>query len=189
MFAQFKKFQQLYPAVYFVIGAKNTGGMGFRGGLSIGAEMFGKSDGKITPRLDLDLIDDVVVHELVHFQKRYASDNSLLAQSIREGSADFLCELVTNTHANQDIYEYDNTHERELWNEFKTRMDKADWSGWLYYQRDKSRPKDLGYWMGYKITKAYYDKASDKSKAITDILTIQDFKKFLADSGYVGGVD
>jgi Domain of unknown function (DUF4932)/Predicted Zn-dependent protease (DUF2268) len=190
----FKKFRALYPAailpqVYFVIGAKNTGGMAFRGGLSIGAEMFGKSDGKITPRLDLDLIDDVVIHELVHFQQRYASDNSLLAQSIREGSADFLCELVTGTHANQDIYQYGNAHEHELWNEFKTRMDKADWGGWLYYQRDKSIPKDLGYWMGYKITKAYYDKAADKSKAIKEMLTIQDFKKFLADSGYVGGID
>lgn len=190
----FKKFRELYPEatlpeVYFVIGAKNTGGMAFRNGLSIGAEMFGNPNNKITPRLDLELIDDVVVHELMHFQQKYVSDNSLLAQSIREGSADFLCELITGKHANQDIYKYGDAHERELWNEFKLRMHKADWSGWLYYQRDKSRPKDLGYWMGSKITKAYYDKAADKRQAITDILTIQDFKKFLADSGYVGGVD
>ena len=187
----YKKFKVLYPAatfpdVYFVIGAKNTGGMAFKGGLAIGAEMFGKADGKIIPRLDIELIDDVVIHELIHFQQHYVADNSLLAQSIREGSADFLCELVTGTHANQNIYQYGNAHEQALWNEFKLRMDKNDWTGWLYYQRDKSRPKDLGYWMGYKITKAYYDNAADKSKAISDILTIQDFKKFLTDSGYAG---
>lgn len=191
MSAHFKKFRQLYPAavfpdVYFVIGAKNSGGTAFKGGLIIGAEMFGNPNNKIAPRLDIDLLDDVVVHELMHFQQNYAADYSLLAQSIKEGAADFLCELVTGTHSNKQIFEYGDVHEAELWNEFKVRMDSNDWSGWLYSQKDKSRPRDLGYWMGYKITKAYYDKAADKSKAITDILTIQDFRKFLANSGYVG---
>ncbi len=192
LLAHFKKFQQLYPAavfpdVYFVIGAKNSGGTAFKDGLIIGAEMFGNLNNKITPRVNIDLLDDVVVHELVHFQQNYARDNSLLAQSIREGSADFICELVTGTHSNKEIFAYGDTHELELWNEFKLKLDNTDWSGWLYYQRDKSRPKDLGYWMGYKIAKAYYDKAENKLKAIVDILSIQDFKKFLADSGYDGG--
>ncbi|GCC51138.1 hypothetical protein SanaruYs_13580 [Chryseotalea sanaruensis] len=187
----FKKFQQLYPGavfpdVYFVIGAKNSGGTAFKNGLIVGAEVFGEIENKIAPRVDIDLIDDVVIHELVHFQQNYVLNRSLLAQSIREGSADFLCELVTGTHSNQIIYEYGNAHEAELWKEFKERMFENSWSGWLYYQRDKSRPNDLGYWMGYKITKAYYDKAENKSKAIVDILTIQDFKKFLEDSAYVG---
>lgn len=192
--AQFKKFQQLYPGavfpdVYFVIGAKNSGGTAFKDGLIIGAEMFGEIENKITPKVDIELIDDVVIHELVHFQQNYVLDRSLLAQSIREGAADFLCELVTGIHSNQKIYEYGNTHEAELWKEFKERMFENNWSGWLYYQRDKSRPKDLGYWMGYKITKAYYDKAENKSKAIVDMLSIQDFKNFLTDSGYAGGTD
>lgn len=194
MFAHFKKFLEIYPAavfpdVYFVIGAKNSGGTVFKGGLIIGAEMFGSPNNKIMPRVDIDLLDDVVVHELVHFQQNYAADNSLLAQSIREGSADFICELVTGTHSNKQIFAYGDAHELELWDEFKLRMDKSDWSDWLYRQKDSSRPRDLGYWMGYKITKAYYDKAIDKSKAITDILTIQDFKKFLTDSDYDGGAD
>jgi hypothetical protein len=192
--AQFKKFQQLYPGavfpdVYFVIGAKNSGGTAFHNGLIIGAEMFGNPNNKIMSRVDIDLLDDVVIHELVHFQQNYVLDRSLLAQSIREGSADFLCELVTGTHSNQKIYEYGNAHEAELWKEFKERMFENSWNGWLYYQRDKTRPNDLGYWMGYKITKAFYDKAENKSKAIVDILSIQDFKKFLTDSGYVGGAD
>jgi hypothetical protein len=63
-------------------------------------------------------------------------------------------------------------------------MNQSDWTGWLYYQKDKSRPKDLGYWMGYKVSQAYYNNASDKQQAVYDILNIQDFKKFLAQSGF-----
>ncbi|TMI66321.1 MAG: hypothetical protein E6H07_10615 [Bacteroidetes bacterium] len=55
-----------------------------------------------------------------------------------------------------------------------------------FHHSFESRPKDLGYWMGYKITKAYYTKATDKTKAIQEILNIKDFTSFLADSGYNG---
>ena len=42
----FKRMEQLYPPsvfpdVYFVIGARNSGGTTFKGGLIVGAEMFG----------------------------------------------------------------------------------------------------------------------------------------------------
>jgi uncharacterized protein YjaZ len=42
----------------------------------------------------------------------------------------------------------------------------------------------LGYAVGYKIIKAYYDNAEDKADAIHDILAITDPKEFLARSGY-----
>ena len=176
--------EAVFPDVYFVIGAKNSGGTTFSGGLIIGAEMFGKENDTIPAPLDIDLVDEVVAHELIHFQQHYTKDNSLLAQSIREGSADFIAELIAGSHSNKKIYMYGDAHEQELWKEFQSRMLANDWNGWLYYQKDKSRPKDLGYWMGYKITKAYYDKASDKKEAIREILNIQDFKSFLEKSGY-----
>lgn len=176
--------EAVFPDVYFVIGAKNSGGTTFDGGLIIGAEMFGEADAEIQAPLNIDLVDEVVTHELIHFQQNYAKDNSLLAQSIREGSADFIAELIAGSHSNKKIYIYGDAHEQELWKEFESRMLANDWNGWLYYQKDKSRPKDLGYWMGYKITKAYYEKASDKKMAIHEILNIQDFKSFLEKSGY-----
>jgi hypothetical protein len=42
--------------------------------------------------------------------------------------------------------------------------------------------------MGYKITKAYYDKARNKKKAIQEILNIKPdgFYDFLIKSGYAG---
>ena len=187
-FSNLKKIypEAVFPDVYFVIGAKNSGGTAFSGGLIIGAEMFGKENKDFKPVLDIDYVDEVVAHELVHFQQEYASDNSLLAQCIREGAADFICELMAGSHSNAKIYEYGNAHSKELWNEFITQMNGNDWAKWLYSSKDKSRPKDLGYWIGYKITKAFYDKAEDKTKAIQEILNIKDFNSFLTNSGYNG---
>ena len=46
------------------------------------------------------------------------------------------------------------------------------------------RPADLGYYIGYHIKKAYYDRAPDKARAIREILHIADARQFLARSGY-----
>jgi hypothetical protein len=174
----------VFPDVYFVIGVQNSGGTTFKGGLIIGAEMFGKETGTFKPHVAIEKIELVVVHELIHYQQNYTPNNTLLAQSIREGSADFICELVSGTHSNTAIHEYGNSHAVELWVEFSSKMIGTDWTPWLYSTKDKSRPKDLGYWMGYKIVKAYYDKAQDKSQAVHDILNITDFNEFLKKSGY-----
>ena len=176
----------VFPDVYFVIGAKNSGGTIFSGGLIIGAETFGKTTDTFTPTLDIDYIDEVVAHELIHFQQNYSKNNSLLAQCIKEGAADFICELIAGAHSNKKIYEYGDAHTKELWEKFVKEKDNTNWGNWLYYTSDKSRPKDLGYWMGYKISKAYYDKMVDKEKAISDILNITDFREFLEKSGYNG---
>jgi hypothetical protein len=187
----FENLQKIYPAavfpdVYFVIGAKNSGGTTFSKGLIIGAEMFGKDTNGIKPALDIDLVDELVSHELIHFQQRNTRDNSLLAQCIMEGSADFICELIAGGHSNSEIFAYGDAHVKELWDEFQKDMNGTDWKTWLYTSKDKSRPKDLGYWMGYKITKSYYNNTQNKSEAITNILHIRDYRKFLADSKYNG---
>ena len=51
-----------------------------------------------------------------------------------------------------------------------------------------TRPADLGYYVGYKITQAYYTRQSDKRRALKDILQIGDFAKFLQASGYGAGL-
>lgn len=188
----FKKLKQLYPAavfpdVYFVIGANNTGGTTFDSGLIIGAERFGKQNDKHKPPLDIENVHRVITHESIHFQQKYSKDNSLLAQAIREGAADFICELITGEHSsNKEMYAYGDSHVKELWEEFKSKMYQNDWTGWLYYQKDKSRPKDLGYWMGYKICKSYYNNSTDKQQAVHDMLNIQDFKMFIETSKFIG---
>lgn len=42
----------------------------------------------------------------------------------------------------------------------------------------------LGYWIKFKILKAYFDKAADKHQAVKDILTVKDYHALLKASAY-----
>lgn len=185
--------EAVFPDVYFLIGRMNSGGTTSERALLIGAEMYGK-----TPEMPGEELGDwhrqvlkpveevphIVAHELVHYQQKYdASTPTLLAQSIKEGSADFIAELISGRHINAHVHEYANPREAKLWQEFKEKMRGQDFSGW-YDSGPDGRPKDLGYWMGYKITEAFYRRAPNKRAAIKQILEIADFEAFLQESGY-----
>ena len=192
----FVRFKEIYPkatfpTVYFVIGALNSGGTSSDDGLIIGAEMYGLTD--LTPKGELsdwlktvlrsvDAVPHIVAHELIHFNQTY-DGGSLLFACLKEGSADFIAELISGRHINEHVHEFANPIEGQLWAEFQERMNKKDYSGWLY-SSSKGRPNDLGYWIGYKICKAYYDKSADKQAAIADILHIKNPNRFLEQSGY-----
>jgi hypothetical protein len=178
--------EAVFPDVYFVIGRKNSGGTVFDKGLIIGAEMFGEETPAFKPILNIEYVDEVITHELIHFQQHYVSDNSLLAQCIREGSADFICELISGSHSNKEVYRFGEENKEQLWKQFVVEKETNHWTNWLYSSKDKSRPSDLGYWIGYKITQAYYNKATDKTLAIKEILNINNFSAFFEASGYDG---
>lgn len=185
--------QAIFPPIYFVIGALNSGGTTSDDGLIIGAEMYGLTP--LTPKDELSpwlqmvikpasQVPHIVAHELIHVQQNYRFwHRSLLAACIKEGSADFLAELISGKHINQHVHDFADPREKELWQEFRERMEESKYDGWLYGSTP-DRPNDLGYWMGYKITKAYYDNTNDKKAAIRDILNIHDFEGFLKKSGY-----
>jgi hypothetical protein len=181
----------VFPPVYFVIGGLNSGGTTSKQGLIIGAEMYGLTSQ--TPKEELSPwlqsvikpvgeVPHIVAHELIHFQQSY-DGSTLLSACIKEGAADFMAELISGKHINKHVHDFANPKEKELWIEFKGRMNLKDYTGWLY-STSKGRPNDLGYWMGYKITKAYYDLATDKKMAVSEILNIKDFNKFLEQSKY-----
>ncbi len=182
----------IFPPVYFVVGALSSGGTTSNAGLIIGAEMYGLTPETPKEELDdwlktvlksVDAIPHIVAHELIHFQQKY-DGGSLLAACIKEGSADFIAELISGKHINQHVHDFANPKEKELWIEFKERMLKKDYTGWLY-SASKGRPNDLGYWIGYKISKSYYDNMTNKQQAIYDILNIKDFEVFLEKSKYL----
>lgn len=199
--ASFVRLKELYPdaifpPVYFVVGALSSGGTSTHDALVIGAEMYGRTAG--TPKEELNdwlravikpvgEVPHIVAHELIHFQQKY-DGGVLLAAAIKEGAADFIGELISGKNINQHVHDFANPREKALWLEFKERMDKKDYSGWLYSPA-KDRPNDLGYWMGYKITESYYHQAADKSKAVSEILHIKNFNLFLEQSGYEGKFD
>jgi len=164
-----------FPPVYFVVGAYNSGGTSNSAGLIIGAEK----------QTDIDGLPYIVAHELIHFQQTWPSNEpTLLQQSILEGSADFIGGLISGSNINAEANNYGNKHEEQLCREFIEKMDKTEYNDWLYGTSKKDdRPNDLGYWMGYRITAAYYKKATDKKQAIDDILNVKDYHDFLKKSG------
>lgn len=166
-----------FPPVYFVIGAYNSGGTSGQDGIIIGAEKLAGIDG----------IPFVVAHELIHFQqKNWPAQPTLLQQSIIEGSADFLGELISGGNINQKVNDYGDRHRDQLCKEFVEKMDGTNYTDWLYGVSEKDdRPADLGYWVGYKITEHYFKKAADKKQAVNDILNIKDYKLFLSQSGWL----
>ena len=165
----------IFPPTYFVIGAFNTGGTATNSGLIIGVEK----------QVNIEDIPYIVAHEIIHFNQNYAkANNTLLKQSIIEGSADFIGELISGNHPNEIAFRYGNSNEKGLCAEFVKIMDGNSYKGWLYGSKGKKkgRPKDLGYWMGYKICAAYYNKSMNKTEAIAEMLNIQDVDEFLSKS-------
>lgn len=181
-----------FPPVYFLIGRTTSGGTASKNGLMIALEVYSDSSYSTNygrPSLDIELLPNVVVHELIHFlQKDDDNDESLLKHCLREGSADFIAELASGEKVKlangPNVYSYGNAREKALWLEFKDSMSSTDLSPWLYSTTNDGRPQNLGYWMGYQIVESYYNEAKDKRQAIDDILNITDYAGFLKKSQY-----
>ena len=192
----------VFPDVYFAIGGMSTGGTTSDRGLLIGTELFSRAPDSPVSTLSpwgqsvvqsIDLLPSIVAHELTHYQQKYSTNvSTLLGQSIREGSADFVEQLLTGRTFNDSLRAWGDAHEAAVWHDFSAHMNGADLSQWLYnggsITTSSTRPADLGYYVGYKITAAYYAKQSDKRQALRDILRIGDFTGFLKASGYGAGL-
>jgi len=166
-----------FPPIYFVVGRFNSGGTSSDAGLILGAEM----------QENLDRLPGLVAHELIHFQQRTDFEKTnILTQSLREGSADFIGELISGGNINLKTYEYAEKNEAALKKEFVEVMHNEDFTDWLYGTSGKDdRPNDLGYWMGYKIAQAYFENQPDRHAAIHEMLFLSDPYEFLLESGYL----
>lgn len=172
----------VFPPVYFVVGAVSSGGTSTEHGLMIGAEMLSEKN-PLVPTIDPV---PIVMHELIHFQQQHP-DSDLLAACMREGTADFVAELVVGRNINDQNKAYGDSHEEALWQKFQEDIKRKDrQKDWLYnYDEGKrvGRP-DLGYYMGYKISQALYESAKDKSAALRVIIEMRDPRKIYELSGY-----
>jgi uncharacterized protein YjaZ len=83
---------------------------------------------------------------------------------------------------------YGDAHEAELWGEFRAETRSTDGtvkSRWLYGgPPTPDRPRDLGYYVGYRVARAYYRSHSESRRALRDILDVTDSQSFLEASGY-----
>jgi len=193
----------VFPPVYFLIGQLNSGGTTGDAGQLIGTELHGADATTPLGELDdwerrvmgrIDGLPGTVAHELMHIQQAHArggealvesKGQTLLAQALDEGCANFLAWTVTGADPAKAGSQYGIAHEHDLWVEFQRDMNGTDVSNWLYQgDRSKNRPADLGYFMGARICEAYYKKAADRRRAVHDIFSMPSAAEFLTRSGY-----
>jgi len=180
------RFKLLYPAmrpagIYFTIGGLKSGGTTTGNMVLIGAEMASADTGTDASELSNWLravfngqisgnIVALNIHEYVHTQQN-GKGTSLLASCLQEGSADFIAELVTRQKNLNDYMIYGQNQESSLKLRFRNEMWRRSISNWLY-NGDRSDHPDLGYFMGYAICRAYYNRATNKQLAIKEIIEL-----------------
>jgi hypothetical protein len=133
----------------------------------------------------------VIAHEFAHIQQSPSLTNdehpTVLELSLIEGAAEFTAELISGETAYSNFRASTAGHEKEIETAFVPDENKADLSNW-FQNSTREKPGDLGYWVGYRIVKSYYQHADDKRRALREILEMTDPRAFLAKSGWYPGI-
>jgi hypothetical protein len=180
--------QATLPVVYLVIGRRTSGGTSTEAGLVVGAEMFSP---RSSSRLHPDDFVSLVIHELTHYQQRargrhLVESDSLLRIAMAEGDADFIAEHYVGHHIDEAQKAYGDGHEQELWTKFRAQLHSAGPGDWMYNGDRVAAgvPPDLGYYIGYKICQAYYERAKNKRAALQTLLSLTNEQAILSSSHY-----
>ena len=179
---------------YILFGANTSGGTATKDGLAIALEVlcwFAETPAEVS-----DVLLGFIAHEIFHvYQERsnptlYSRDMTkqtptLLKRSLVEGIADFVAFLALGEVNNAEIerHEYGLKNEAEIWSKFKKTMQSTKLGDWLYSQ-GKNKPNDMGYWIGKQIAASYYKNADNKTKALKELLLLEDPTLILLNSGY-----
>lgn len=182
-----------FPAITIAIGRGKPVAVGSPDtGIQVGLEALCATDW-LNPNVE-DRIVYVLTHEYVHVQQVQAQPISekeaptVLEISLVEGIAEFVTELIAGQVAYSRTAETVAGRELEIETRFTADLDKTDLSDWAY-NATADTPGDLGYWVGYRIAKAYYRNAPDKRQALREILEMADAHEFLAGSGWHPGIE
>ncbi|TWH99922.1 hypothetical protein IP90_02929 [Luteimonas cucumeris] len=207
---ELEKFEALYPAMrpaqlYFLVGCMTSGGTTQGDKVLIGTELaMGDESVDVSELPDktrtwlsgyfrtrpADGLVLLNIHEYVHTQQN-GPGPTLLAQVLYEGVADFVAEKITGQTPPLPYMSYGPTHLEAIKARFKMEMDQPSYDGWLYNSAAGSHfgVGDLGYYVGYAIGNAYYQRATDKKEAIRRMIELdytdaEAARGFLADSGF-----
>ena len=102
-----------------------------------------------------------------------------------EGTAEFIADHITGRITQEDARAYMLEHEEEIWKLFQLQKDSRDTGDWMWSTpSDPDQPRDLAYAFGARIVEAYYAQASDKDKAMREILSVINYPSFLLESRY-----
>ncbi len=158
-------------------------------GLQIGLEALCSAEW-MNPDVE-DRFVHVIAHEYAHVQQAVALvDNehpTVLERSLIEGAAEFVAELTSGGMGYSHFPALTKGREQEIETAFAADVDQTELSRWVD-NSTMEQGNDLGYWVGYRIVKAYYQHAPDKQQALREILALSDPKAFLTKSGWKPGM-
>ncbi|MBA0448032.1 lytic murein transglycosylase [Stenotrophomonas maltophilia] len=165
-----------FPAVTVLVGRGNSGGVTTATGVVIGLEALCNADW-----MQADVSDrfvHLIAHEYVHIQQPGAETEvaqpTLLYQTLLEGGAEYVAELISGQPANAHLRRWTQGRECALELQFAQDSTGTDLSQWLYNgPGDEVRRGDLGYWIGYLIAAAYVARAADRRRAIATLLEVR----------------
>ncbi|MGF1545099.1 MAG: DUF2268 domain-containing putative Zn-dependent protease [Parvularculaceae bacterium] len=182
-----------FPAVTIAVGRGKPVGIGYPDtGVQIGLEAMCAA-AFLNPDIE-DRFVHVIAHEFVHVQQSPAlgakiedGEPTVLDVSLQEGVAEFVGELISGDIAYGSLRGDVAGREAEIERAFLADKDKTDLSVWVYNSTPDA-PGDLGYWVGYRIARAYHRNAEDKRQAIRELLETDDPDAILEASGWRPGV-
>ena len=181
-----------FPPITIAICRASTAGTANAKGLYIGLEALCAA--KFIEADDEDRFVHVIAHEYVHAQQLLAQvedpEEKVLRAALGEGVAEFVGEQMSGSVGYPLLHQWAKGREHELETAFLAEKDeKAIGSRWLYNKQGSDGwPGDLGYWVGYRIVKSYYNRAPDKAAALREIIEMKDPAAFLAASGWTPGI-
>ncbi|MBY0492424.1 MAG: DUF2268 domain-containing protein [Gemmatimonadaceae bacterium] len=207
--ANYATIKQLYPNAFFppvtlLVGRYSTAGTAGTSGLLVGFEFFGTDANAPLGALNSFARDNqkswatdlapLVAHEHTHYLSLRAGATSarngapLYARVLHEGVAEFIASLVAGQPSYRTFFRTWQANEATYFAEFLQEKDGSDVSRWLYNQGSTTggRPGDLGYFIGFRIAQAYYNRAANKAQAVRELIELRDPAGILTQSGYAG---
>lgn len=180
-----------FPPVTIAVGRGKPVGIGSpTTGVQIGLESLCATN-YLNPDVEARFVH-VIAHEFVHVQQAAeltdGKNLNVLQASLMEGAADFATELISGNVAYSHLTAIVAGREAQIESAFLGDMHKTDLSDWMG-NGTAEKPGDFGYWVGYRIAKAYYQRAPDKRQAFREILELRDADAFLAASGWHPGIE
>lgn len=198
-------YSNIKPAkIYFTIGALRTNGTTLDSLVLIGSELaladketptneFPENLSHLRNYFDSEPSKNIVflnIHEYVHTQQKTTIGNSLLAQTVLEGVAEFIAEKALETKSPNPQIEFGRNNDAKIKAKFELEMFSPNLYNWIWNSSNNEfGMRDLAYYVGYKICEDYFNISTDKQKAIKEMIELDyndesELIKFVEKSAY-----
>tara|TARA_Y100000782_G_scaffold115422_1_gene158272 strand:+ start:2290 stop:3573 length:1284 start_codon:yes stop_codon:yes gene_type:complete len=201
--------KELYPnlkpaKIYFTVGALRTNGTTLDSLVLIGSELalanretptneFSENLPHLRSFFDSEPSKNVVflnIHEYVHTQQKTTIGNTLLAQTVLEGVAEFIAEKALNTSSPNPQIQFGRDNDAKIKAKYELEMFSPNIYNWIWNSSDNEfGMRDLAYYVGYKICEDYYNSSNNKEQAIKEMIELnynneKELIEFVEKSGY-----